>query len=247
MKHCEDLVSGKEIPKSDLRHFLELKFPDENFNGQFGADIFAKSEPLRVAKTHLPLKYYKDSLEMFPETKIIQVIRNPKDTLISYYHFYRMNGTLGWFNGSWDQFFEMVKAKDLVWGDYFDTIADWYKFNVNREKSLILRYEEMKADLRGNVVKIANFIGKELTDEMIDAIVERTTFKNMAKDKKFNFEDSKNESWKMDRAKFIRKGEVGGWVQYFTEGQNEYVERRYKETLEPLGLKFDYNGLCQNN
>ena len=242
MKHAEHLVNGKELPKSDFKNFLELKYPKEHLDGQFCADMFAECEPPRVAKTHLPLKYFKETLEKFPDTKIIQVLRNPKDSLISYFYFYGMNETLGWFNGSWDQFFELVKAKDLVWGDYFDTIADWYKFNMNRKNSLILHYEEMKADLRGNVVKIANFVGKELTDEMIDAIVDRTTFENMAKDKKLNFEDDAGERWKTERAKFIRKGKVGGWVQYFTEEQNEYVERRYKETLEPLGIKFDYNG-----
>ncbi len=240
MDHAEDLLCGKEVPRANIDHFLEMKYPEVYMDGQYCSDIFATASPPRTAKTHLPLRFLKDQLDRSPETRIICVLRNPKDTLVSYYHFYRMNIQLGWFNGTWDQFFEMVKEKDLYWGDYFDHIVEWYKFLKDRKNTLIIRYEEMKTNLKEHVVKIAEFIGKELSDEVIDIIVERVTFKNMAKDKTFNAEEGSEAFLKLDRAKFIRKGEVGDWKNYFNAEQNEYIEMKCKEMLDPLGLQFDY-------
>ncbi len=242
MDHAKDLLDGKEVPKSNVgsNHFLELKYQGQHMDGVYCSDIFAKADHPRTAKTHLPLRFLKDQLDRSPETRIICVLRNPKDTLVSYYHFHRMNIQLGWFNGTWDQFFEIVKEKDLLWGDYFEHVAEWYKFLKDRKNTLILRYEEMKTHLKEHVVKIAQFTGKELADEVIDIIVERVTLKNMAKDKRFNAEEGTEAFFKLGRAKLIRKGEVGGWKNYFNVEQNEYIEMRCKEMLDPLGLQFDY-------
>ncbi len=38
-----------------------------------------------------------------------QVIRNPMDALVSYYHFCKVNFGLGLFRGTWDEFFAMVR------------------------------------------------------------------------------------------------------------------------------------------
>ena len=39
---------------------------------------------------------------------IFQVIRNPLDALVSWYHFYQDNHAYGYYKGSWEEFFTMV-------------------------------------------------------------------------------------------------------------------------------------------
>ena len=146
---------------------------------------------------------------------------------------------LGGFNGTWDQYFEWVKAKRLPWGDLFEHTAEWYKFNKNRPNSLVVKYEDMQKDHRGHVIKIANFLDYTLSEKVIDLIVEKSTVKEMFP--KYKVMDVEDPTWNTDRSFFIRKGRVGDWLNYFSKDQSEYVEQRSKELLEPLGLTYDYS------
>ena len=159
--------------------------------------------------------------------------------MVSYYHHMRSEIQLGGFNGTWDQFFEVFMEKRLPWGDYFEHNADWYRFNKDRKESLILVYEDMKKDPKGHVVKIANFIGHELSDKAVDLIVDHTSAKNISP--KINEMFKQTSSWNSERSNFIRKGEVGDHVNYFCQEQSDYVEDMCRAYFEPLRLKLEYS------
>ena len=131
----------------------------------------------------------------------------------------------------------MVKSNDIVYGDLFEHTAHWYEFNRNRPNSLVLVYEDMKKNLRENVLHIAKFLNKELSDKTIDEIVRLTTFNNMQQNEKFNLSTLPN--FKPEKSPFMRKGEIGDWLQYFSDEQNAFVEDK-GQMFDPLGLKFKY-------
>ncbi|XP_044071025.1 sulfotransferase family cytosolic 1B member 1-like isoform X2 [Siniperca chuatsi] len=73
-------------------------------------------------------------------------------------------------------------------------------------------------DLRGEVVKVCAFLGKDLTDEAIDHVVEMSTFKNMKSDPKANYKDLvETDRYKKET---MRKGVAGDWKNFFTVAQN---------------------------
>ena len=39
---------------------------------------------------------------------------------------------------------------------------------------------------------------------------------------------------------FQRKGTVGGWTEYFSKEQSEYLEQKVQEKLVGSGLSFEY-------
>ena len=234
---AKELEEGNDLSLLDFYEkmpFMETMDP----NGVTAADRLTNLPPPRFMKSHLPYQLWKKQLEKHPNLKVIQTLRNPKDTLLSFYHHLRSDGHLGGFNGTWDQFFELFKQKRLTWGDYFQINADWYKFNKERENSLILTYEEMKKNHRAHVIKIAKFIGQDLSDKAVDLIVEKSTVKNVSPKFKTLFET--NPVWNLNRSLFVRKGIVGDWVNYFSKEQSEYVDAKCKEYLEPLGIEFIY-------
>ena len=232
--HSKELEEGKDVPFNDF--FNKMPFMESEFaDGTMGADQFRNLEPPRYMKTHLPFQLWKKQLEKHPDLKVIQTLRNPKDTLVSYYHHMINDGHMGGFRGTWDQYFEEFKRKRLPWGDYFEHIADWYKFNEKREKSLVLRYEEMKENTKEHIIQIAQFVGHELSEKAVDLVAEKSSVKAVSK--KFESRFKEIPMWKQDGA-FIRKGEVGDWVNYFSEEQSEYVDEQCKEYLEPLGIRY---------
>ena len=107
------------------------------------------------------------------------------------------------------------------------------------KESLILVYENMKKDPKAHVVKIANFIGQELSDKAVDLIVDQTSAEKISP--KINEMFKQTSSWNSERSNFIRKGEVGDHVNYFSQEQSDHVEDMCREYFEPLGLKLEYS------
>ncbi len=238
IQNAETLEAEGDIPPinfQDKMPFIEIHFPD----GETGAEKFAKIEGgQRIAKSHLPFQLWKENVEKHPDLKIIQTLRNPKDSIVSFYHHYTADETMGAFNGSFNDFFELYRKKLLGFGDFFEHIAAWYKFNKDRKNSLMVVYEELKKDPKSNIIKIANFLNKDLSEKAVEMIVERSSIESIKS--KMNKRRRRNTSWRADRSSFIRKGAVGGWREYFSVEQSDYVDRQSEKYLTPLGIKFSY-------
>ncbi len=79
-------------------------------------------------------------------------------------------------------------------------------------------YEDLKKRTAEVVRELGSFVGKELTDEQIDAVVKATGIDAMRKAAADRAGD--NENAKQFANRFFRKGEVGGWKDYFGSGTN---------------------------
>ncbi len=236
---AKDLEAGKDI--NSTTYFLtKMPFMEtEWIDGDTGGDKFRQLTPPRVMKTHLPIAPYQGLLKKYPNIKVIQVIRNPKDTLVSLYHHLQSETQLGGFTGTWDQFFDQLfKQKKTFTGDLFQNTVEWYNFNKDRANSLIIKYEDLKRDHRGHVIKLAKFLGYDLSDAVVDLITQKTSKKDMNKD--FKALMTKDTPWD-SKNDFVRKGIVGDWVNYFSKEQSDYVDAQSKKYFEPLGITFEHS------
>ncbi|XP_075780143.1 amine sulfotransferase-like isoform X2 [Pelodiscus sinensis] len=135
--------------------------------------------------------------------KVIYVARNPKDVVVSYFHFSKISVTLETVS-DFNIFLEKFLAGKVIPGSWLDHIGGWFThrddFNI-----LFLTFEEMKKDLRGAVLKICKFLGKQLTEKELDTVVEKASFDNMKRDARANYENMPESLQERGKGHFLRK------------------------------------------
>merc|ERR1719175_191623 len=104
----------------------------------------------------------------------------------------------------------------------------------------------MKQDLASVVRKTSDFLGKNLTEEQITALVEHLDFKSMKSNKAVNKADMVRSLQKMrnepedESQQFMRKGQVGDWKNRLTEDQVKRMEEWERKNLSGSNFKFTY-------
>ena len=122
--------------------------------------------------------------------KYIHVVRNPRDVAVSFFHQYR---TLPFYpHYEWKDFFENFLKGDVSFGDYFDHVLSWWA-HKDDDNVLFLKYEDMKKDLPSAVAAITKSICQDISKELVEEIVHRTTFENMKEDSSANYEWIRNQ------------------------------------------------------
>ena len=95
LKNNLNFEKAKEKVLEDRFPYLEYPYP--------GIHSVEKMPSPRLIKTHLPLDFLPDDVL---SGKVIYITRNPKDTLVSYYHFARMLAFSS-FEGSFEHFLRL--------------------------------------------------------------------------------------------------------------------------------------------
>ncbi|XP_078504636.1 amine sulfotransferase-like [Lissotriton helveticus] len=200
----------------------------------------------RIITTHLPYDLVPKGLRK-KKGKVIYIHRNPKDIMTSLHHFSRIlvaMDELDTFEDTMDRFL----AGNGVANSWFDHINGWYEhrdeFNI-----LFLVYEDMIKDLKSAVLKICDFLEKELTEDAVNVVVQRATFKTMATEKGANYESLKENILETSQGRFLRKGKIGDWKNTMTVAQNEKFDKVFQEKMKdlqhlPIKLIWDDNEIC---
>ncbi|NWR46285.1 ST6B1 Sulfotransferase, partial [Regulus satrapa] len=130
----------------------------------------------RIIVTHLRPDLLPPSIFQ-SKAKILVLVRNPKDTAVSYYHFCNNLPLMPSF-ASWDEYFVNFMNGKLAWGSYFDHLVEWNKY-IDNEKVMTISYEELKEDPILGMKKIASFFEFSLSEEDFSRIAKKTSFKAM--------------------------------------------------------------------
>ncbi len=220
-----NVESANKVKQDDRFPFLEAYHPRMPMPA---LDRVINMKRPRLIKTHLRAQFFEEN---FAETKpkVVVVFRNPKDCIVSYYHFYTKLETLGNFQGTFSDFFELYKKKGIVHGDPFDFSISWWK-HKDEKNYFFTSYEEMKQDIRSVIRKVAAFLEKDISDETVEVIVAHTAFDQMKTNKMVNKSHA--------LADFMRKGITGDWANHFSEEQAKIVDEREKEVEKEYGIKF---------
>ncbi|XP_054785102.1 LOW QUALITY PROTEIN: cytosolic sulfotransferase 5-like [Prosopis cineraria] len=219
----------------DLVPFLELHLYLEN-----NPDLSSFLSP-RLFATHLPYFPLPESIKS-SRCKIVYLCRNPKDVLVSYWHFtseFRPDSHVS--NVVDADLFEKFCQGKNPYGPFWDQILGYYQESLKRpEKIMFLRFEELKSEPVRVLKELAEFLGfgfskEEENGDAVGDILRLCSFGNLS-----NLEVNKSgkSSTGMTCKNYFRRGEVGDSKNFLTPDMIKRLDDITEEKLGIHGLKF---------
>lgn len=198
---------GELVPEANGAYF---------FGEPFGG--FSQLPDPRVFRVHAP---YDPSFR-----KVLYVLRDPRDVLVSRYHFQGLvDGTV---RGTMLDYVSRDDHWPCRWDEH---VAGWLL--PPRGQVLALRYEDIRADPEAALVVALGFIGVDVPAERAAAAVEAARFERMRRLE----EEHGRGTPSAGEGRTIRRGEAGGWRDELPEEALAELERRYGEVMERVGYE----------
>ncbi|KAK4386178.1 Cytosolic sulfotransferase 5 [Sesamum angolense] len=193
----------------------------------------------RILSTHIPYQLLAKTLDS-SECRVVYVTRNPKDTLVSTWHFVNK-----WARAKEERWpFQVAVEKFcrglIPSGPYYDHVMGYRNLSLDRPKyAHFLTYEELKNDPKTHVEKLAEFLGYPFEGEDVDAQVEEIvngcSFEVLS-----NHEVNKAEGFPARRGlpsnSFFRKGVVGDYEAYMSAEVVDKIDALTKEKFHSFGF-----------
>ncbi|KAF5892119.1 sulfotransferase 1C1-like [Clarias magur] len=230
--HSGDAEICRRAPTPVRIPFLEITSPHPVPSG---LDFIKAMKPPRFIKTHLPIQLVPEGF-WENKCKVIYVARNAKDNMVSYYHFDQMNLTQP-DPGPWEEYVQKFMKGTLSWGSWYDHVKGYWK---EREKRniLYLFYEDMKENPRREILRIMQYLDLSLSDDIIDKIINLTSFQVMKDNPMANYSTIPKEVFDFSISPFMRKGEVGDWTNHFTPTQSQMFDEDYARQMADMNIPF---------
>lgn len=191
----------------------------------------------RVVKTHLPVSLFPKSF-WDKNCKIIYVARNPKDVVVSFYHFDKMN-QLHPEPGPWEGYVGKFIQGNIAFGSWGSHVREFWA--LKQEKNILyLFYEDMLEDPKREIRKVMTFLGKDLPEDVLEKICLHTSFKAMKENPTTNYTAIPSSIMDQSVSPFMRKGICGDWKTHFTVSQSEILDEYYQKEMSGTDLSFRF-------
>ncbi|CAN7012482.1 hypothetical protein Bca4012_030819 [Brassica carinata] len=197
------------------------------------------SAPRRLFSTHMPLHAMEEA-HKHSACKIVYVCRNVKDTLVSWWFFLCAVLKIEQSRGILESLFESFCNGTIYYGPFWEHLLSYWRATLEEPKHvLFMRYEELKAEPRHQIKRLAEFLGCPFTKQeeesgVVDKILDLCSLRNL-RSLEVNKTGSRND---VDHKDYFRKGEVGDSKNYLTPEMEYKIDMIIQEKLQGSGLKF---------
>lgn len=181
----------------------------------------------------------------FRGTKVILLVRDPRDTVVSWYFEMTRRRHLSGseapdFKGSLQQFIHEERAGLNTIIGYMN---GWAENRGVPDDFLMVRYEDLHKDARHELTRIFEFLDmSDVSEEILLKAVDFAAFDNMRRMEKENTLDMKifQPGDENDENSFkTRVGKTGRWREYFSAEEIQFINQRVENNLSSF---FGYGG-----
>lgn len=181
----------------------------------------------RILKSHeyLDIRY----------RKVIYIARDPRDVLLSYYHYKILRKKLSETHPLDSFAQDFLDGKLDKFGTWQDHVGGWLGARGNSKNFLFLRYEDLIKDPLIETRKVAEFIGLSVSDDTIQKSLELSSFKKMRELEKSTGSTSAALRGSRKDMFFVREGRSGGWVESLPEAVSAKVIEKFQSAMTQAG------------
>lgn len=233
------IFNGEEgLEVAEMSPWLDLRVPPREVK----LPAVEAQTHRRFIKTHLPV----DALVFSPKAKYLYIARDGRDVVWSMYN-HHANANAFWYEALNDSpgrvgppiepppadirqyFHDWMDRDGHPFWPFWENIRSWWEIR-HLPNVMLLHFAELKADMPGQIRRIAGFLDIPIDEARFPAIVEHCTFDYM----KANATKSVplgGAFWDGGAETFVNKGTNGRWHDVLTPEDNARYEAMAKAEL----------------
>ncbi|XP_010272756.1 PREDICTED: cytosolic sulfotransferase 7-like [Nelumbo nucifera] len=233
-------VKGAGICEQGLCSHLRNQSLQENPNHQ--PDLLPSP---RIFSTHISYSSLAKSI-IDSNCQIVYICRNPKDVLVSSWHFgNKIQAKLNKDQSllSLEEAFQLFCKGGSPFGPFWEHVLGFWKASLERpERILFLKYEDLRSNPLIYLRKLAQhlrypFSLEEEKQGVVEKILNLCSFQNLS-----NLEVNKNPDKVshvgVEYSAFFRKGQVEDWKNHLTADMIEHIDRISEQKFHGYDLSF---------
>jgi sulfotransferase family protein len=242
------LVSYPRSGNTWTRFLLgNLLYPDapvtfSNIESRIPEIYFNRDRVLRALPRPRMLKSHECFQPYYPH--VIYVVRDPRDVAISFYHHnvkarniaddYPMTSFVPRF---------IAGEFDRKFGSWRDNVLSWISLRGENPNFMMLRYEEMKHDTAGALLRLVAFLEHcsfrniDSSPKALERAIELSSPERMRA-----LEKEEAASWVLTKSTrndkpFVRTAKAGGWKSQLAPESVEAIESAWGDLMQSLGYE----------
>lgn len=231
---------AEDLPVAEMSPWMDLRVPPKE---EKLAAVEAQGHR-RFLKTHLPV----DALVFSPEAKYIYIGRDGRDVVWSLWN-HHANANAMWYAALNDTpgrvgppiepppedirtyFLDWLQGDGFPFWPFWENVRSWWDVR-HLPNVLMLHFADLKADMEGEIRRIAEFIGTDIDPAHWDAILRHCSFDYMKAHATASVPLG-GAFWDGGAETFVHRGVNGRWGAVLTEQDSATYEQRAREELGP--------------